>query len=93
MLVANAGEGKFYVDRSLSGYFWLQGVDKRLGRVDVVWRHSRLSCEYALSKFRENAAAEGSSAEEIEDVIKMEKDAHNYREMFQDAFICYWNNV
>lgn len=86
-----AGEGKYYVDRSMSGYFWLQGVDRSLHRVDVVWRHSRLSSDYALNKFRENAAAKGQTAEEIE--AKVEVEEVNYREMFQEAFICYWDNV
>jgi hypothetical protein len=86
-----AGEGKYYVDRSMSGYFWLQGVDRSLHRVDVVWRQSRLSSDYALNKFREKAAAEGQTAEEIEANAEVEE--VNYREMFQEAFICYWDNV
>lgn len=86
-----AGEGEYNVDRSMSGYFWLQGVDRSPHRVDVVWRQSRLSSDYALNRFREKAAAEGQTAEEIEANAEVEE--VNYREMFQEAFICYWDNV
>jgi hypothetical protein len=89
----DAGEGKLYVDRTTSGYFWLNTLDKKQQHVGLVWRRSRLSCEYALRKWREEEIANGTAAEEIESQAEVEEAGEDHREIFTEGYICYWNNV